>query len=154
MMQSCASAAKLRGGGPILNRGSMTMCEVGFPPPRIVICSSASIRSRAAECSVGILCKSLSGRRTKAQSSWRLAGGDEAPERNEQLARQRHNHGLARADASIRRARPIPLGQRALLLMQQKAPSELDHPAADPGIAGSGKSSLASLLTALVRRSG
>jgi hypothetical protein len=25
MMQSCASAAKLRGGGPILNRGSMAI---------------------------------------------------------------------------------------------------------------------------------
>ena len=35
MMQSCASAAKLRGGGTILNRGSKTMCKVGLPPPRI-----------------------------------------------------------------------------------------------------------------------
>jgi hypothetical protein len=49
MMQSCASAAKLRGGGPILNRGSKTMCKVGLPPPRSVICSSASIRERTAE---------------------------------------------------------------------------------------------------------
>jgi hypothetical protein len=49
MMQSCASAAKLRDGGPILNRGSKTMCKVGLPPPRVVICSSASIRERTAE---------------------------------------------------------------------------------------------------------
>ena len=49
MMQSCASAAKLRGGGPILNRGSKTMCKVGVPPPRFVICSSASTRQRTAE---------------------------------------------------------------------------------------------------------
>jgi hypothetical protein len=34
MMQSCASAAKLRGGGPILNRGSKTMCKVGLPSVR------------------------------------------------------------------------------------------------------------------------
>lgn len=40
MMQSFASAAKLRGGGPILNRGSMTMSTIGLPPPRIVICFS------------------------------------------------------------------------------------------------------------------
>ena len=37
MMQSCASAAKLQGSGPILNRGSKTMCKVGLPPPRSVI---------------------------------------------------------------------------------------------------------------------
>jgi hypothetical protein len=29
MMQSCASAAKLRGGGPILRRGSKTKSQVG-----------------------------------------------------------------------------------------------------------------------------
>jgi hypothetical protein len=39
MVQSCASAAKLRGGGPILTRGSKTICKVGLPPPRSVICS-------------------------------------------------------------------------------------------------------------------
>jgi hypothetical protein len=49
MMQSCASAAKLRGGGPILNRGSKTMCKVGLPPPRSVICSSPPIGERTAE---------------------------------------------------------------------------------------------------------
>src|SRR6516225_6351920 len=34
MMQSCASAAKLRGGGPILRRGSKTKSQVGLPPPK------------------------------------------------------------------------------------------------------------------------
>ena len=42
MMQSCASAAKLRGGGPILRRGSKTKSQVGLPPPRSVSCSLAS----------------------------------------------------------------------------------------------------------------
>ena len=32
---------ELRGGGPILNRGSKTMCSVGLPPPRSVICRSS-----------------------------------------------------------------------------------------------------------------
>ena len=41
MMQSCASAAKLRGGGPILNRGSKAMSNIGLPSPRLVICGSA-----------------------------------------------------------------------------------------------------------------
>src|SRR5262249_35569982 len=42
MMQSCASAAKLRGGGPILRRGGKTKSQVGLPPPRSVSCSLAS----------------------------------------------------------------------------------------------------------------
>ena len=37
MKQSFASAARLRGGGPILTNGSMTMFRLGSPPPRIVI---------------------------------------------------------------------------------------------------------------------
>ena len=37
MMQACASAAKLLGGGPILNRGSAAMFGVGTPPPRTVL---------------------------------------------------------------------------------------------------------------------
>src|ERR1700730_3586794 len=36
MMQSCASAAKLRGGGSILVRGAKAMSAVGSPPPRLV----------------------------------------------------------------------------------------------------------------------
>jgi hypothetical protein len=36
MKQSFASAAKLRGGGPILWNGPMTMLGFGSPPPRIV----------------------------------------------------------------------------------------------------------------------
>jgi hypothetical protein len=36
MMQSCASAAKLRAAGPILSVGIVAMFEYGFPPPRIV----------------------------------------------------------------------------------------------------------------------
>ena len=36
MKQSFASAARLRGGGPILTNGSMTMFRLGSPPPRIV----------------------------------------------------------------------------------------------------------------------
>src|SRR5262249_13703796 len=35
-------AAKLRGGGPILRRGSKTKSQVGLPPPRSVSCSLAS----------------------------------------------------------------------------------------------------------------
>jgi hypothetical protein len=37
MMQSCASAVKLRGGGPILFLGTKAMAQTGTPPPRTVI---------------------------------------------------------------------------------------------------------------------
>lgn len=39
-MQSYASAAKLRGGRPILNRGVKAIPRFGSPPPRIVIGSN------------------------------------------------------------------------------------------------------------------
>jgi hypothetical protein len=37
MMHTCASTAKLRGGGPILSLGIRAMTSVGTPPPRTVI---------------------------------------------------------------------------------------------------------------------
>src|SRR5258708_35526797 len=37
MMQPCAPAAKLRGGGPILPLGMTAMSHLGTPPPRPVI---------------------------------------------------------------------------------------------------------------------
>ena len=86
MMQSFASAAKLRGGGPILNRGSKTMYGVGLPPPRVVICRSASIRLRTAESSIYLLTDRPSCCRTKEQTRRRLAGGHQPPKRNEELA--------------------------------------------------------------------
>ncbi len=66
-MQSCASAAKLRGGGPILNRGSKAMFRVGSPPPRIVICGSSPKAGRLAETSYSVPCRErayVAGRRT------------------------------------------------------------------------------------------
>jgi hypothetical protein len=50
MMQACASAAKLRGGGPILDHGIETMVDFGSPPPRIVrpVCGEADGRPKLA----------------------------------------------------------------------------------------------------------
>jgi hypothetical protein len=45
MMQPCASAAKLRGGGPILRNGIESHCTYGTPPPRTVIRPSSSVRT-------------------------------------------------------------------------------------------------------------
>jgi hypothetical protein len=46
------------------------------------------------------------------------------------------DHCLARANTAISGASAIPQCERALLLKHQKAPGELDHAAADPGVAG------------------
>ena len=47
MKQTCASATRLRGGGPILTHGSMTTSQIGSPPPRIVIGSEARLLDQA-----------------------------------------------------------------------------------------------------------
>src|SRR6266853_3617096 len=62
-----------------------------------------------------------------------LAGGDEPPQRNEQLASQRDDHCLSGSAARIGGPRPVPLRQRAVLLEHQKAPRQLQHAAAHAG---------------------
>jgi hypothetical protein len=47
MMQSCASAAKLRAAGPFSRSASGARFEYGFPPPRMV--NSAVVLSASAE---------------------------------------------------------------------------------------------------------
>jgi hypothetical protein len=49
MMQSCASAAKLRAAGPILFVGIVCHVSCRFPPPRIVNQQSALNTSASAE---------------------------------------------------------------------------------------------------------
>jgi hypothetical protein len=46
MMHACASAAKLRGGGPILNGGIEAVDKRGTPPPRTVIASPSRTSGR------------------------------------------------------------------------------------------------------------
>ena len=49
MMQSCASAAKLRAAGPILSVGILCHVSCRFPPPRIANQQSALNASASAE---------------------------------------------------------------------------------------------------------
>src|SRR5580704_11195783 len=57
-----------------------------------------------------------------------------------------------RASSAVGSAGLVPPGQCALLLKPQKAPGELDHATADPGVAGSGEPLFSPLRAALVRR--
>src|SRR5262249_32623053 len=78
---------------------------------------------------------------------------DEVPQGDQQLARQGHDHLLARA-SGVLRARLKPAGQGTLRLSVEEAPRQLNHAAPDPGVSGSGKPFLAAFAAALVGRAG
>src|SRR4029077_3286141 len=65
-----------------------------------------------------------SGRGTQPYTFGHDAVARETPERDQQLARQRHDQRLAHR-RGIRRSLPIPLGERTVLLEQEKPPGEL-----------------------------
>ena len=50
MMQSCASAAKLRSGGPILSVGMKAKGLIGIPPPRTVIGAPSQAYEQGRNC--------------------------------------------------------------------------------------------------------
>src|SRR5947207_9515419 len=110
------------------------MFEYGVPPPRIV---NSAVRRKASASTDQVKGDALpalpgpSARRTQDDALQCLASGDKAPERNDEFACQRDDHGLARANTAIGGAGAIPQCERTLLLKHQKAPGELDHAAAD-----------------------
>src|SRR3546814_10607991 len=63
------------------------------------------------------------------------AGLDVAPQRDQQLAGERHDHDRADAPFGTARALGEPAAQRVLRLEPQPAPGELDQDAAHPGVA-------------------
>src|SRR5215468_12778584 len=65
-----------------------------------------------------------------------LTHGQIAPQRNQQLARQRYDHGLADVTSGACSALAIPLRQRTVLLEYEPAPSQLHQAAPHPGITG------------------
>ena len=67
-----------------------------------------------------------------------------APKRYQQLTRERHDHRHSRSPARIGGARPKPADEIAVLLKDQKAPSELDHASPNARVAGPRQASLAS----------
>ena len=81
-----------------------------------------------------------------------LADRDEPPQRDQQLASQSHDCNrrfFAGGDPC-----PIPLYQRTIRLIHQKAPGELDHPTTYSRITRFGQPLLAPTPTTLVRRAG
>src|SRR5436853_7580466 len=109
MMQSCASAAKLRAAGPFSRSASSARFEYGFPPPRIVNSAVVLKTQRERRMVLSAMLVPVSPFRTldvRRRPQW-FANGDKAPERNDQFACQRDDHGLARATTAVGRAAAI-----------------------------------------------
>src|SRR5438128_1733135 len=150
------------GGGPILSVG--IRCQVRI---RLPATSDRQFGSRAenpARASNGAECYARSGK------PFQDAGRKTTPSRGSPVVTKRQSamislrasavlakagdHGLARANTAISGAGAIPQCEGALLLKHQKAPGELDHAAADSGVAGSGEPLFAPARAALIRRAG
>src|SRR3974390_1207831 len=148
MMQSCASAAKPRSGGPILPVGMKAKGRIGTPPPRTVIgvLSQAYGQGRNCRGAFSVL-RSLC--RTQNDAVWHHALPHELPQGDQKLARQGHDQGLASTE-SVLRASWILLRQGAVLLVHKEPPRQLDHAAPNSTIAGTGQPFLPPLAAALV----
>src|SRR6266516_3621057 len=120
MMQSCASVAKLRSGGPILCYG-----VISHGVHRVSATSNRHRRpvtsGRAGPKLLGAFCvlRSLCG--TQNDAVRHHAVPHESPQGDQKLARQGHDHGLASA-AGVLGAGSEPLRQGAVLL-EHEAPA-------------------------------
>ena len=90
------------------------------------------------------------GRRTQDNAVQHFACCNETPECNEQLARQRNDHCLARATAPVGRSGLKPLGEGVAFLEPKKTPRQSDHAGADASATGAGKTLLAPAFAALI----
>src|SRR6516162_8052047 len=114
------------------------MVEYGTPPPRTVIGdpSQGADSAETVRCSLARPLSSVC--RTKDDALGQHAIAQEVPQGDQQLARQGHDHLLARG-AGVLSASFKPLRQGALVLELEEAPRELDHSPPYPSIAGSGQ---------------
>src|SRR5450631_4265613 len=149
MMQPCASAAKLRSGGPILPLGMTAMGQLGTPPPRTIIGDPSSVPTGPKRS--GAFSVLLSLCRTQNDALWNHTLPHEPPESDKKLARQGHDHGFARASGVLGPGSK-PLRQGAVFLEHEKSPGQLDHASAHPSVAGSGQPFLPTFFSALVGR--
>src|SRR5258707_4005848 len=122
MMHACASGAKLRGGGANLGRRAGHV----FHP----ITATSDVVGRLLGCrtvnGVGFAEAAWSGTgRTQLEALRHLAGRYQPPQGDEQLTRQRHDHGFARGAAAIGGAGGEPAGEPTLLLEDQRTPDPL-----------------------------
>ena len=94
MKQSFASAARLRGGGPILTNGPRTMFRLGSPPPRIVSGQPGRIdpAGRAKTVACAPCWPGRSDCLPQHDAVRHFASGEHAPECDKQLACECDDH--------------------------------------------------------------
>ena len=132
MKQPSASAARLRGGGPILWT-AWRPCD--YSGHRHLGSSSTAQIAGVESPGCAVFLQRRSGWLSEHDTLRHFAGGDHAPERDEQFACQGDDHlRLARALDTLGPGSE-PLRQHAVPLKHEEAPSQLDHAAAYPGIA-------------------
>src|SRR5262249_11624099 len=146
MMQSCASAAKLLGGGPIL--------ETGFQNQGLRRGTATSDHHTTLDDVLLVnlrelvFSKSSPSRRSQYDASRNLASGYQTPQGNQQFARQSYDYCFA-VSATLSSSL-IPLGQCTVLLKEQKAPSQLNHSDTYSCVARLGEPFLSPFAAALV----
>src|SRR6516165_4280060 len=156
MKQSYASAGKAPRRRVHSPSGIAAIAVCGLPPPRIVIGYPAH-QMQSGTRTLLVLSRSFksvcSRRRPQLDTVRHLTDRDQAPQRDQQLARQCHDHRrLARAARPLG-PRAVPLRQRTVFLEHQEAPRQLDQPTSYPRIAGLGQALLSAFQTALIGRS-
>ena len=150
MMQSYASVAKLRSGGPILCYG-----VISHGVHRVTATSNRHRRpitsGRAGPKLLGafFVLRSLCGTQNDAVRHHALP--HEPPQGDQKLARQGHDHGLASA-AGVFGAGSKPLRQGAVLLEYEKSPRQLDHAPSNSRVARTRQPFLPAFSAALVGR--
>src|SRR5215475_12893157 len=151
MMQPCASAAKLRGGGPILCYG-----VISHGVHRVTATSNRHRRSITGPTGPklsGAFSNLRSLRRAQNDSVRHYSLSHEPPQGDQKLARQGHDHGLARA-ARVLGAGSKPLRQGTVLLEYEKSPRQLDHASPNARVARTRQPFLPAFCAALVGRAG
>jgi hypothetical protein len=117
MMQPCASGGESSGAvGPFYRAASRAKGQVGTPPPRTVIGGSSREADGHRNClRLLLLISSRHDARAQDDTLWYIARGDEPPQRDEQLAGECYDHGLALLAGGD--ARLIPPCQGTVLLV-------------------------------------
>src|SRR6516165_9917406 len=113
MMQPCALAAKLRGGGSILVRGAKAMSAARHTTTSVHHLRCVTDETVAETLTYRPARRSLCDDRAEHDALWDLAGCHQPPQGDQQLAGEGKDHRLAGGGAAVGGARLEPFDQGA-----------------------------------------
>lgn len=125
MKQAFASGARLRSGRPILPTASKPGRSSGHRHlgSALTACRNV-VTGRQRTCLLWTYWSCCSHSRSQHDTGRDFADCHHAPERDQQLSGERHDH--RRLARTLTSSSPVPLRQPAILLEHQESPSELD----------------------------